>query len=627
MDRASVPAPAQAAVVFQDGLGERRRTTDPTGTEALEVLCLRDELTSVPSFEFALRERVSRLANFRHAYFARVRSVDRLNDPVSTLAVVSDQTPGIRLSQILEVVERKGLTLEINASLCLLRQLVPAVATLHEHARDVAHGAIGPERIIVSPNARVIVTEYVLGAALEQLRYSHERYWKDLHVAVPRSAGQPKFDHRADALQLGLVALALVLGRPLLEQEYPTKIGEVVASAWAISARGGFEPLPAGLRAWLMRALQLDVRASFMSASDARAELEKLIGENDLLAAPITLETFLDQFRAAVTAAAPATPASVVRPPAAAAPPIPKPRPEAPRPPQPVASPPDPAPRRPAPSSEPFPVPSATLRVPSSAPATPAAPRVDPPPPVHSGRSPEPPLVKEPPRPAYEPRKDDQFEILSLASATTPVKTPRPPEYHKDYKEQKAAKDHKDPTRDIDTITSLWTAPTPAPMPAPTSFTTDQPRRRPRPLVIAFVVTALVVSGGLFASRMFVSDTAPAGNGTLILSTHPTGAQVVVDGQSRGITPLTLTLKAGAHVVQLRGAGQPRTIPVAIAADTQVSQYIELPGSGAAVGPGQLQVRTEPAGARVSVDGVPRGTAPITIGDIPPGEHHVVLSN
>jgi hypothetical protein len=86
-----------------------------------------------------------------------------------------------------------------------------------------------------------------------------------------------------------------------------------------------------------------------------------------------------------------------------------------------------------------------------------------------------------------------------------------------------------------------------------------------------------------------------------------------------------LTLKAGAHVMQLRGAGQPRTIPVAVAAGTQVSQYIELPKTAATMG--QMQVRTEPAGARVSVDGLARGTSPVTIAELTPGEHSVVLES
>src|SRR5262249_38175463 len=142
----AVPASASSSVLFQDPLGERRQMADASGSDTLELLCLRSDLTSVPAFEFALRERVSRLANFRHAYYGRVRSVDRLNDG-ATLALVSDRVPGVRLSELLEVAEQRHLTLDINTALSLIRQLVPAVALLHEHARDVAHGAIGPERL------------------------------------------------------------------------------------------------------------------------------------------------------------------------------------------------------------------------------------------------------------------------------------------------------------------------------------------------------------------------------------------------------------------------------------------------------------------------------------------------
>jgi hypothetical protein len=44
---------------------------------------------------------------------------------------------------------------------------------------------------------------------------------------------------------------------------------------------------------------------------------------------------------------------------------------------------------------------------------------------------------------------------------------------------------------------------------------------------------------------------------------------------------------------------------VTITAGTQATQYIELPKTTAKTG--QLQIRTEPSGARVTVDGIPRG--------------------
>jgi serine/threonine protein kinase len=184
------------------------------------------------------------------------------------------------------------MILPIDAALCLVRQLVPAVAILHETARDAAHGAIAPERLIVGPNNRLVVTEYVLGSALEQLLFSRERYWTDLRIALPRVAGLPRFDHLADVTQIGVVALQLILGRLLRDDEYPTRIADIVSNATAVS-QSGPEPLAAGLKGWLNRALQLDPRHSFPSAIEARADLDRVIAESGYEASPESLDAFL----------------------------------------------------------------------------------------------------------------------------------------------------------------------------------------------------------------------------------------------------------------------------------------------------------------------------------------------
>ena len=76
----TVPAPNERpeAPLFSDGLGERVVAADGATGELLQILRIRPALTAVPSFEFALRERAARLANFRHAYYARVRRIDRV---------------------------------------------------------------------------------------------------------------------------------------------------------------------------------------------------------------------------------------------------------------------------------------------------------------------------------------------------------------------------------------------------------------------------------------------------------------------------------------------------------------------------------------------------------------------
>jgi len=80
-----------------------------------------------------------------------------------------------------------------------------------------------------------------------------------LRVAVPSGAGIPRLTHRVDVMQLGMVALALVLGRPLGEDDLRA-LPARVASATESIAPGRREPISEPLRRWLIRALQYRLR-------------------------------------------------------------------------------------------------------------------------------------------------------------------------------------------------------------------------------------------------------------------------------------------------------------------------------------------------------------------------------
>jgi formylglycine-generating enzyme required for sulfatase activity len=94
------------------------------------------------------------------------------------------------------------------------------------------------------------------------------------------------------------------------------------------------------------------------------------------------------------------------------------------------------------------------------------------------------------------------------------------------------------------------------------------------------------------------------------VTTEPAGAQVFVDGKPRGTTPAKLDLDAGSHRLELRQAGfKPWVTDVQVVANepqTLGPVRLGLPD-------GTLVVRTEPAGASVSVGGAYRGRAPITL--------------
>jgi hypothetical protein len=568
---------------FTDGLGVRVCLAEKNG-EQLEMLRLAPEFAGAAPFEAALRERVSRLANFRHAYYSRVRRVDRL-DGGSGLGVVSERPSGARLSHVLAVAERHRLDLDVNAALCLVRQLLPALAMLHQNARDVAHGALAPERIVITPLARIVITDYVLGSAIESLRLSRERLWRDLRIAVPPGAGNPRLDHRTDVMQVGVVALALVLGRPLKREELRAAAG-LVASATESTVLGDRAPLSPPLRRWLARALQADGRGAFESATQAQQSLEDdvLSGEGGYIAAPIALETFLTRYQECavlgldedldvVEGEPPGE--SAGRPPAAPAPPAKA--------------------ARPAPAPAPTPA-AAQLRPQPLAPLPqqPDAMVVQP-----FADSPEPPTAP-PPRSRVAPIAD------SIAAAQ-----------HELSREVAAAAAAAHMFGGVGVVQGPAAAP-----PVVPSRATDRRRRLERIALVALSVIAVAQSVFIWW-KVDVASFIAGGNGTVSIESRPAAARVVVDGQLRGTTPTSLSLPAGAHVLEIRAGSEARVLPITVKADVTYAQYVELPS--AMVG-GSIDVR-EPAGARVLVDGRLRGTVPVRVADLEPGSHEVVIEH
>jgi hypothetical protein len=150
-----------------------------------------------------------------------------------------------------------------------------------------------------------------------------------------------------------------------------------------------------------------------------------------------------------------------------------------------------------------------------------------------------------------------------------------------------------------------------------------RPRLSRKSLLVAAAVI-LLAGGGVFASRYVNTGGAgaPASSGTLVVQSNPAGVQVFVDGVDRGQTPARLTVTPGAHILELRGRGVPRVIPLNVTAGSEVSHHLEFANTPET---GSLRVESQPAGAKVLVDGTDRGVAPVTVTDLLPGDHEVVL--
>ena len=140
----------------------------------------------------------------------------------------------------------------------------------------------------------------------------------------------------------------------------------------------------------------------------------------------------------------------------------------------------------------------------------------------------------------------------------------------------------------------------------------------PRAAIVGVVLT-LGVSG-----RAYWLKTASAPKvGTAVLESLPSGAQVLVDGQPMGLTPLTMTLPAGTHRVDFKYRGKTRTMDIVVRQGGRATELIDWTPKTT----GRLQVNSEPAGARVLVDNVSRGVTPLTLDDLALGTHNVVIES
>jgi len=612
------PATPLPPVVFEDGLGQRRRVVGARN-QTLSVLFLDGELTAAPAFEAALRERIAQFAAFHHESFARARGVVHLSKVPPRLALASDFVDGVRLSEMLTIAEQRLIPLEINAAFGVIRQLVPALAALHEQAPDAYHGALSPERVIVTSDGRVVIVEHVLGAALDSLHFSPQRYWKELRIPVSPNGGAPQFDRRADVAQLGAMALALIVGRPLREDEYPARVSEIVDGVRAISSTG-LEQLPAGVHAWLRRALQLEARRSFESAIDAHAELDGIYNIGDV-AARSALRTFVEHCLAAL----PGEPEPLAEPIAMVVPAVAERRPElrVVRPAEPVA-PEEPAvaaaaPEPEAAEPEPFFPSERDLETHAEHEVTtaPIARHVEPLVSIVEHGEPVTAVLnhKEPDAPIVEHGELAEPVVAAAAAPIMPVETadatppPQPPPYGGASSFLHAADDV---TPDAGIETSSAASRLPAMM-------------RDRRLQIAAAVGLFVVAS---AAMLVAGYVGARPVGTLVVNTNPSGAIVMIDGKDRGSSPLTIELAPGKHALQVVGIdGQVRALPVVVTEGRELAQFIELPTVTTAPDRGQLQVRTEPAGARVTIDGQFRGVSPLTVEGLTPGPHGVELQD
>jgi hypothetical protein len=575
---------------FRDRLGDRVVLPQKSGV-LLEYLYFVDPLAGAPFFAQALKERVARLSTFSHASYCRVRRVQRGEESGSPVALVSVHVPGHRLTEVLNAAAWADIRPSVSAVLAAARQAMASIALLHDFAPDAFHGAIGPDRLILTGEGRIVVAEHVLGTVMTQAAeaWGAGRLWRELGVATMTDTALAQDGRRHDVVQVGLLVLSLLLGRTIAAHEYPDELLWLLQQVTEAQVDGTRVALGTGLHDWLECTLSLAGGRSYTTLLDSQRALADLMQDVRYSPSPAAWSSFLSACESALQS-------------------MPAPR---------------SVPPEPTPESETIPGPTsveqdmaagvgkgtaADLLASWSAESGPDLPTV----PVArldgavAGRPNSPAVPAETalvaPPPGARP-----------AATETVLATPQ--------EEPEATQTQFEPEVPFPDDAPLELAP--ESLPWQTKKWHISPVRFVRPVLALVLLLAVVAAAALYAPRVWllVFDDQQA-SGQLIVDSEPTAASVTVDGRFLGLTPLTVSLSEGSHRLEVQNGGALQSKTVQVEARKRLAERLTFPGSQDR---GGLSISTYPAAGRVSVDGVARGSAPVNVADLPPGSHTVVV--
>lgn len=124
-------------------------------------------------------------------------------------------------------------------------------------------------------------------------------------------------------------------------------------------------------------------------------------------------------------------------------------------------------------------------------------------------------------------------------------------------------------------------------------------------------------------ARPGITVETPAQPGALLLRSTPDGASLVLNGEYRGSSPQTIgDLEPGIYNVTFSRFGYSKlSIPVRVEAGKTTEVNATLIRET-----GSLAVNTSPAGARLMIDGVYAGIAPVTLTNLTVGNHTLTVA-
>jgi hypothetical protein len=130
----------------------------------------------------------------------------------------------------------------------------------------------------------------------------------------------------------------------------------------------------------------------------------------------------------------------------------------------------------------------------------------------------------------------------------------------------------------------------------------------------------------VYATLNPVETPVPVNYGSIYVESSPTGASIYFNGNYRGSAPLTINeVWPGSYTIQAELNGyRTFTTTASVSSGTRSTIYCPLSPQDTS---GSLYILSEPTNAKVVLDGVERGTTPLTLNNLASGTHILELDH
>ena len=230
------------------------------------VKILKDEFAGDEEFRRRFRAEGEAVAMLSHPNIVQVYDV---SSSESANYIVMELIDGISLKQYME---KKGV-LNWKETLHFAMQIAKGLE--HAHSRGIIHRDIKPHNIMVLKNGSVKVMDFGIARVMNKSNTLTKEALGSVHYISPEQAKGSFTDSRSDIYSLGVVMYEMMTGRPPYDGDSPVAVAIQHINGGAPLPTSFNPNIPAGMEQIIMKAMALEPKDRYASATELLYDLEE----------------------------------------------------------------------------------------------------------------------------------------------------------------------------------------------------------------------------------------------------------------------------------------------------------------------------------------------------------------